>query len=234
MLVRYRHYYRIGLAGYFSALHLLCGQLIGLPPKAPISQAAINLIVSSEVTSQSAYNRLYIHPTWPGGDSGGTVGIGEDLGYDSRPVILSDWRRLRSDWRNDLTAFSGVCGVMAKPLVQQYSFISIDWDLANQVFKETTLARYWQQTLKAFPGVENLCPNARGALESLVFNRGGSMIGPSRLEMRNIRALVPKKDYEGIAANLRAMARLWEGRGLDGLIARRYAEADLVLTCTKN
>ena len=57
------------------------------------------------------------------------------------------------------------------------------------------------------------------------------MQGDSRLEMRNIRVLVPKKDYKGIAEELRKMKRIWKGKGLDGLLARRDAEADLVETC---
>ena len=57
------------------------------------------------------------------------------------------------------------------------------------------------------------------------------MTGDSRLEMRSIRDLVPKKDYRGIADQLRKMKRIWEGKGLDGLIARREAEAKLVETC---
>jgi GH24 family phage-related lysozyme (muramidase) len=49
--------------------------------------------------------------------------------------------------------------------------------------------------------------------------------------MRNIRVLVPKKDYKGIAEELRKMKRIWEGKGLDGLLTRREAEAKLVETC---
>ena len=58
------------------------------------------------------------------------------------------------------------------------------------------------------------------------------MQGDSRLEMRNIRVLVPKRDYKGIAQELRKMKRIWEGKGLDGLLARREAEAKLVETCS--
>jgi GH24 family phage-related lysozyme (muramidase) len=37
------------------------------------------------------------------------------------------------------------------------------------------------------------------------------------------------KDYEGIAAKIKEMSRLWTGKGLDGLIARRYNEAALCI-----
>jgi GH24 family phage-related lysozyme (muramidase) len=49
--------------------------------------------------------------------------------------------------------------------------------------------------------------------------------------MRNIRDLVPKKDYKGIAKEFRKMKRIWQGKGLDGLLARRDAEASLVESC---
>ncbi len=68
---------------------------------------------------------------------------------------------------------------------------------------------------------------------SIVYNRGSSMVGSSREEMRKIRDLVPLKDYQGIAQQIISMKRLWEGKGLDGLLKRRDAEAALVLTCTK-
>jgi GH24 family phage-related lysozyme (muramidase) len=49
--------------------------------------------------------------------------------------------------------------------------------------------------------------------------------------MRNIRDLIPKKDYKGIAKELRKMKRIWQGKGLDGLLERRDAEAKLVESC---
>jgi GH24 family phage-related lysozyme (muramidase) len=75
-----------------------------------------------------------------------------------------------------------------------------------------------------------LHPNAYGAIVSLVFNRGTSLVGDKRLEMRNIRVLVPKKDYSKIAQEFRSMKRLWKGKNLNGLIERREAEAKLVET----
>ena len=57
------------------------------------------------------------------------------------------------------------------------------------------------------------------------------MSGDSRKEMRAIRDLVPSQDYAQIADQLRSMKRIWEGKGLDGLIERREAEAKLVESC---
>lgn len=57
------------------------------------------------------------------------------------------------------------------------------------------------------------------------------MSGDNRLEMRNIRLLVPKKDYKGIAEEIRKMKRIWVGKNMDGLLRRRDAEANLVENC---
>jgi GH24 family phage-related lysozyme (muramidase) len=57
------------------------------------------------------------------------------------------------------------------------------------------------------------------------------MMGANRSEMREIRTLVPKKDYAGIAQQLRKMVRVWAGTSVQrGLTRRRFAEAKLVET----
>jgi GH24 family phage-related lysozyme (muramidase) len=54
------------------------------------------------------------------------------------------------------------------------------------------------------------------------------MEGDRRKEMRAVRDAVANQDLQEIADQIRAMKRLWEGKGLDGLLKRRDAEADLV------
>ena len=63
---------------------------------------------------------------------------------------------------------------------------------------------------------------------SVVYNRGNKLEGDSRAEMRAIVDLIAKQDYEGIAEQIEKSKRLWENRGLDGLVLRRESEADLV------
>jgi GH24 family phage-related lysozyme (muramidase) len=46
--------------------------------------------------------------------------------------------------------------------------------------------------------------------------------------MAAIKPLVASKDYVGIAQQITKMKRLWQGRGLDGLLHRRDDEANLV------
>jgi GH24 family phage-related lysozyme (muramidase) len=98
----------------------------------------------------------------------------------------------------------------------------------DEVFKNRTLPLYSQRTEDAFHGVDQLPANAQGALVSLVFNRGAGMDGDRRKEMRAVRDAVAAGDLQEIADQIRAMKRLWVGKGVDGLLKRRDAEADLV------
>jgi GH24 family phage-related lysozyme (muramidase) len=99
---------------------------------------------------------------------------------------------------------------------------------ATDVFHGYTLPKEYEKTMKAFPGARNLHPDVQGALVSLVYNRGTAMDGDRFREMRDIRGCVASGDIRGIAAALRRMKRLWERKGLGGLLRRRDAEADLV------
>lgn len=116
-------------------------------------------------------------------------------------------------------------------LVNHVRDIEIDWTIASEVFKKSTLPRFINETLKAFPNSDKLHPDAFGALVSIVFNRGASVTGSTRVEMLNIRNLVPDKNYKKIAQEIRNMKRLWVGKGLDGLLKRRDEEANLVDSC---
>ena len=202
-----------------------------LPPLASVarvelSPAGFALILEYETGGPKEYNP---HPEWPGASSGVTVGVGYDCGYYLPAVIKSDWRALSAAPR--LAAVSGIKGPAARSKVADLRDILVSWQLATSVFSDVTVSRYYTLTARTFPGFEDLHPNARAALVSLVFNRGSSLAGPSRSEMRAIRDAVPKKDYAEIAHQLRAMIRLWRGTDIsNGMARRREAEAKLVET----
>ena len=46
--------------------------------------------------------------------------------------------------------------------------------------------------------------------------------------MKALEPLIANADLDGIAQQILSMKRLWEGRGLDGLLRRREREAALV------
>jgi GH24 family phage-related lysozyme (muramidase) len=60
----------------------------------------------------------------------------------------------------------------------------------------------------------------------LVFNRGYSLTGDSRREMKNIQNFIDPQNLSKIANEIRSMKRLWPN--VKGLIARRETEALLV------
>lgn len=166
---------------------------------------------------------------WPGGESGVTIGFGYDIGYVTTAQFQSDWgNELPADVMAKLKTAVGLKGIPAKNKAAQLKDIKIDRDVALAVFTDKTVPAYEAQTRAAFPGFDALPIDAQGALVSLVFNRGGSMKGDRRKEMRAIRDAVPSGNLREIAKQLRAMKRLWVGQGLDGLLRRRDAEADMV------
>jgi len=188
------------------------------------SQKAFDLILSFEGMGQPKQ--------WPGGESGVTIGFGYDLGYVTAAQFQEDWGdQLPADVMTKLKTAIGLKGIPAKNKAAQLKDVKIDRNPSLVVFTERTVPEYEAQTRAAFPGFDALPTDAQGALVSLVFNRGASMKGDRRTEMRAIRDAVPSGDLQEIADQLRKMKRLWVGQGLDGLLRRRDAEADMVEAC---
>jgi len=198
-----------------------------------ISDKALNLILKYEVGGgESYYNRFLYRPIWPGLNSGVTIGVGYDLGYNNLQSFKASWTgKLSTQDIIRLARALGVKGRSAKELIPGVKDIKISWEHALSVFKSYTIPIFADQTNRAFPGADRLHPDAYGALVSLVFNRGSDLTGSRRIEMARIRTLVPKKDYKAIASEIRKMKRLWVNAGVDGLLKRREDEAKLVESC---
>lgn len=211
-----------------GALH---AQLVKLPPPPEIDPEGYQLILNYEVGGgRGYYDRFLIRPEWPGAASGLTIGIGYDCGYNSAGVILFDWREFSG--RSRLAECAGVHGQAARSLVAPRRDLRIPWELAQDVFVDVSVAKFWQTCRRSWgPGFDLLRPNAQWALLSLTFNRGNSFAGPAREEMRQIRALIPSQNYGAMAAQLRKMPRVWSGRDIEkAMRIRRNAEARLMET----
>jgi hypothetical protein len=192
----------------------------------PFSRKALDLIVQSVGLDQPGQ--------WPGASSGITIGIGYDLGYVTKESLESDWKKhLSPEHLRRLAEAVGLTGESAHALAPTFRDIKIDRSAAVEVFERVTLPQLQARTSQAFPGYEALPIDAQGALVSLVQDRGTNMDGDRRQEMRAIRDLVPSGDLRGIAQQLRAMKRLWEGKGLDGLVETCEARAALVESAIK-
>ncbi|GAA5117158.1 hypothetical protein JIN84_17825 [Luteolibacter yonseiensis] len=193
-----------------------------------ISPESKALVVDFETGGKSYYDARLQRPTWPGGASGVTVGIGYDIGYNSRAAVLSDWKALPEGSRNALASAAGIKGAAAKPRAAALKWIIVPWSAAESLFITNTMPRFGTMTASAFPGVTSSHPHVQGSLLSIVFNRGASMSGPSRTEMRTIRDHVSASRIRFIPGEIRSMKRLWQNKGLPGLIRRREAEALLI------
>lgn len=201
-------------------------------PPTTICQAALDLIVAGEVTSPQFYAARLTRPTWPGGESGVTIGIGRDLGQSSVVRFREDWGgRLASGAVNRLAQACGVRGAKAEPMARELGGIEIPWYVAYAAFAQVDIPRAAFDAFNAFPNCAALAEASFGALVSLVFNRGTAMTDPqgddrhSRLEMRAIRDLMAQRRFAEVPAQLRAMVRLWPE--MEGLRDRRIAEAAL-------
>lgn len=200
-----------------------------------VSKKSLDMIISFEVSSKAAYNSRYKNPIWPGGDSGITIGIGYDIGYATVSQFKKDWEfRMTNAALDLLSEACGKKGTAAKNILPRFRQISISYEDACDVFHQTTLPKYAKDTRGIYPGVQKLPPDAQGALLSLVYNRGASLSGDRRKEMKNIVAHVANADLPKIAKEIRAMKRLWQGQGLDGLLTRREEEAAMVENATFN
>jgi hypothetical protein len=198
------------------------------------SPDTLELLLQYEVGGgESYYNKYLSKFTWPGGASGPTIAIGIDCGYYTREELAKIFSFLSAEQIQHIQAATGKTGESGKMYTKRLRDlnISINWEKALNIFETYTWPKFTKLAEKTFPKLDELCPNAYGAIISLVFNRGTSLKGEKRKEMNNIKLLIPKKDYKGIAKELRSMKRIWTGKGLDGLIERREAEARLVESC---
>ncbi len=194
-----------------------------------LSRRGIIALVQYEVTSPRHYANRLACPSWPEGESGVTIGIGYDLGYRSTTQLRDDWGpQLPAAVLDRLAGACGAKGSAARALIPSLSDLRIPLEAAGRVFFHRTLPEFARLTLLAYPGTAQLPADAQAALVSLVYNRGAKLDGQRRKEMAAIVPLVAQGDLAGIAAQLRAMKRLWIDTHQPGLLARRDSEAALV------
>lgn len=215
--------------------------IFSTPPSAPtipadkpyvetLHPSALALILEFEGMDQPS--------KWPGVSSGITLGHGYDLGYHSAPQFREDWSShlTPAQFRRLLPAL-GVRGTEAAKLASQFKDITITKAMAADVFSRSSVPAMIRMTRSAFPGAAQLPSLAFGVLCSLVYNRGGAIDGPKRIEMLRIKGAIARyaTNAQGlrptlltIASNLRSMTRLWPT--VRGLRRRREAEATLMET----
>ena len=195
-----------------------------------ISSKAIQLIIQHEIGGRAVYDKKYNKPIWAGGESGITIGFGFDMGYTTDKQFMADWSgAINLNFINALRPTIGIKGTQAKAMLKgEILNVRIPYNTAYEVFVKSSLPRYYAMTKKIYPNMDLLNDDTKGALVSVVYNRGNKLEGDSRAEMRAIVDLIATQDYEGIAEQIEKSKRLWEHKNLDGLVTRREAEADLI------
>lgn len=205
-----------------------------------ISQRGYEFIVRWETGGRAYYEKhIKGQPIWPGYSSGVTIGCGYDLGYHSLAEFRADWSgRIPVSQIDRLAAAIGLRSVepdragrirKINTLLASLADIVVPWQVAIDQFDAVKMPKLVTQLYAHLDQVRALHPHCRGALLSLVFNRGPAFAkaGDRFLEMRATGAAMnagPSRFAE-IPGQLRSMKRIW---GADSSLAnRREGEAVL-------
>ena len=192
-----------------------------LPP-----EDLVQKIVNFEVGSIRYYNRYLTTPLSPLNDASGlTIGVGYDLGYNTAEDIRRDWQGfIPSEDIEKLASVAGLRGDDAKKAHRSVVGVSIPYEVAFKQFMKVTLPRWIMKAYQLWPNFDSLNNNQKTALVSLTFNRGTSLVGQSRVEMKEVRDLLERGNIRPIAGLIKSMARR---SPLKGVQARRVAESEL-------
>jgi hypothetical protein len=139
-----------------------------------LSEDAFNLLLKYEVGGgKSYYDKFLSKFTWPEGASGPTIGIGVDCAYYTPQELKKIFNFLPEAQIELITRASGKTGQRGKEYtkVLRKSNITVNWEDAIKIFEKLTWPKFTKLAEKTFPGLDELCDNAYGAIVSLVFNR---------------------------------------------------------------
>ena len=200
-----------------------------------IPRPAIELIIKFEVGNRAYYSKLLEHPVYRNEEQGIIIGIGYDLATVYKAQLLWDWQEnINPNYFPLLFRVLGLKGHAARQMLgADLQKVTIPFLNAYEVFAKRAIPRAYLMTKHIYPNLDDLSPEVKGALVSLVFCRGNSLEGDSREEMREIVQLAAEKDYEGIADAIERSKRHFEVKGLDEQVLRREAEADLIYESIK-
>ena len=207
-----------------------------------LNKKSLDLILEFEVGGgENYYNKFLKNPTWPGEQSGVTIGVGYDIGYVNKTEFSNDWKDLPQKDFDRLYKMVGIKGYRAKELARRLKHIIIPWEMGLKVFMNKTVKKFYDLTQKTFPNFDKLPDDAKGGLVSLVFNRGAALEGDRRREMKAIRDIMARtqnfdeKTLAQIADQIRKMKRIWIGGSIEkGMNRRRDAEAKIIEQALSN
>ena len=217
----------LGLPGGPRADDALLDALAAVPEPSPeLTAPGVSFIAREEVSSAAEYRKRFKRPVWPTTHSGITIGIGYDLRFADRDKLQADWGDVLGP--GVIRRLTETCGTRGSAeLLARVADVEVPLLTAVGVFLKRMLPEHIGITRAAYPALGTLPPARRTALISLVFNRGGSLQGERRREMKRIRELLDRGDPDPVAEELEGMTRLWSMTRERGIIERRRREAVL-------
>lgn len=203
-----------------------------------LSTNGVAFIAAEETGGLSYYESFTRWPHFPGVQSGVTIGVGYDLRFNSEADFRAFWgHHLAPAVLNELAKDIGKKGTKERVSALKQMGVQVPFKAAWPVFIEKTLPSFYEQTKRIYPSLERLPDLCRSVLVSIVFNRGPSLSGSSRREMRTIQDILAKADAPGLSKadrkailadvedEILSMQRLWAASS--GLRKRRQSEANL-------
>jgi hypothetical protein len=104
--------------------------------------------------------------------------------------------------------------------------VDVPIEAALQVFYNTTIFDFARKASRIYPDLFKLNPVEQSVITGLVYNRGSSLDGDRRKEMKDLIVAIKNDDDKAMADLIRSMCRLWPDTL--GLRNRRQAEAALI------
>lgn len=207
-------------------------------PSSLLSANGLAFIALEETGGLSYYESNTIWPHFPGEESGITIGVGYDLKWNTQENFRSTWGPYLPKYvMDELMKEIGKRGTKKRVAELRQMGIEIPFKSAWPVFVERSVPRFYEETASIYASIGTLPDLCRTVLVSLVFNRGRSLAGDRRKEMKQIQAILEragrarlsKAERKTILADvedqLLSMKRLWQAGS--GLVKRRQAEANL-------
>ena len=187
-------------------------------------------IISKELwdfilATESYEKQPYVPGGGKDGKSGVTLGYGYDLGQQTKTTMYSELSEFYTqDQLKRLEVAIGVKGTKANELVASLSDITITKENAKRL-AIVVKRRYAESVVSIYPEILKYHPHCQGSLLSLVYNRGSSLKGPSRQEMKDIQKSLEEDNASVVPSLIRSMKRLWNSSSNRGLVTRRENEA---------
>lgn len=203
-----------------------------------LSTDGVAFIAREETGGLAYYRAVTRWPHYPGLSSGITIGVGYDLRFNSEENFRELWApHLSAQTMALLENDIGKPGSKKRVKELKRQGVQVPFKAAWSVFLEKTLPRFYKDTESVYPSLPRLPDFCRSVLVSIVFNRGNSLKGRRRIEMRAIRDILAEADdlnlhkqkrkvlLTDVEDHIISMQRLWDLGS--GVYKRRQAEANL-------